>query len=266
MAAPSSRARYDGSGATLGVITRLAADGVYLELPRVAAGYEYGPAPSAAGTLLEGDTVVVTFLDDNPDTPLVIARIAGDVPELPAGGALGDVLTRTAPTVAGWAPVPAPPTPAGLAPTGALLPYAGAAAPTGWLLAQGQLVDQAAYPALYAVLGATYDPGPVAAGKFTLPDLRGRTMVGRDGVTFANLGQAGGEVTHVLTPAEMPSHTHATKLVNGSTAQANYAYANAGTSSNSGFSSGADVGGATGGGGAHNNMPPYLTVNHIIRT
>ena len=53
----------------------------------------------------------------------------------------------------------------GLVP-GIVVPYAGTAAPTGWLLCYGQAVSQATYPALYTVLGTTY--GVDSGGNFTL--------------------------------------------------------------------------------------------------
>jgi microcystin-dependent protein len=71
-------------------------------------------------------------------------------------------------------------------PPGALSPYAGTVAPTGWLLCYGQEVLITAYPDLYDVLGATY--GVATSGYFKLPDMRGRVVAGQDdmGGTSAN--------------------------------------------------------------------------------
>lgn len=79
MASPRTRSSgSDSAGTTLGTVTGLDPDGgVYLELPRVAAGYQYGPALSTVAGLAVGDSVVVGFIDDNPDTPVVLGRIGG---------------------------------------------------------------------------------------------------------------------------------------------------------------------------------------------
>lgn len=80
-----------------------------------------------------------------------------------------------------------------LIPMGAVLPYAGATAPTGWALCYGQELAVATYPALDALLGTTYGDrtdgaGGAGASHFRVPDLRGRVVAGQDdmGGTSAN--------------------------------------------------------------------------------
>jgi len=79
-------------------------------------------------------------------------------------------------------------------PAGVIQAFAGAAAPSGWALCDGAVLDQATYPKLYAALGATWDtfahpvdgtPG-VAGGQFALPNLKGLYLAGE--------GNAGGDV------------------------------------------------------------------------
>lgn len=85
------------------------------------------------------------------------------------------------------------------------------------------------------------------------------------GSTYA-AGTTGGEATHTLTTDEMPSHTHSLK-------RPALVYYSGGDGSIPGGSSwiGSDQVGAskvtdTGGGAAHNNMPPYLAVYVWKRT
>ena len=56
-------------------------------------------------------------------------------------------------------------------PTGTVVAFAGASAPTGWLLCNGATLLKADYPDLATVLGTTYGPGD--STHFVLPDLRG---------------------------------------------------------------------------------------------
>lgn len=62
-----------------------------------------------------------------------------------------------------------------MAPAGMIGTFAGAAAPTGWLKANGAQVSKEAYPSLYAAIGDIYTPAgqSPASGSFFLPDLRG---------------------------------------------------------------------------------------------
>lgn len=69
-------------------------------------------------------------------------------------------------------------------PPGAVTMYAGAAAPTGWLLCDGSSVLRATYPDLFAAIGTAY--GSVDGTHFTLPNFvnrvpRGNTRVASGG-------------------------------------------------------------------------------------
>jgi len=61
-------------------------------------------------------------------------------------------------------------------PIGAMIDYAGATAPLGWLLCDGTVVTIAAYPRLFAVIGNRY--GGDGSTNFALPDSRGRVLAG----------------------------------------------------------------------------------------
>lgn len=153
-------------------------------------------------------------------------------------------------------------------PTAAILPYAGTTAPLGYLLCAGQEVSRTTYAALFAVIGTTFGAGN-GSTTFNLPDLRGRFPLGKDnmGGTPANrvanaqadiLGGFEGEELHILILAEIPAHTHSYSI---------HSSGGSGMTENgSGNGNVAASTGSAGGGAAHNNMPPYLTLNYIIKT
>lgn len=61
------------------------------------------------------------------------------------------------------------------APTGTIVMYGAAAAPTGWLKCDWTSYVTTDYPDLYALIGYTYGND---AGKFRVPDFRGRAPIG----------------------------------------------------------------------------------------
>lgn len=71
-------------------------------------------------------------------------------------------------------------------------------------------------------------------------------------------GSTGGEATHTLTIDEIPSHTHQVKI------SADTGWNSIGKSGGTESTNGASY--PTGGGQAHNNMPPYLAVYMWKRT
>lgn len=131
-------------------------------------------------------------------------------------------------------------------------------APTGFLLCDGSAVSRTTYSGLFAVIGTTWGAGD-GSTTFNLPDLRFRFPLGRAASgTGSTLAGTGGAENHTLTVAEIPSHTHWTTAwtTGGGTVEPIFSSTNAANQINTG---------ATGGGGAHNNMPPWIAVNYIIR-
>lgn len=77
--------------------------------------------------------------------------------------------------------------------TGVVLPYAGASAPSGWLLCFGQSLLRSDYPELFANIGTTY--GSADGTHFNVPDLRGRLPACKDDMG----GSAAGRLNITLT-------------------------------------------------------------------
>lgn len=143
-------------------------------------------------------------------------------------------------------------------PSGTVSPFAGSSAPSGWLLCDGSAVSRTTYADLFSVIDETYGVGD-GSTTFNVPDLKGRVPVGYDSgqTEFDALGETGGEKEHTLTEAEMPSHTHDLGISKGGTGST-YGVGNT-------FGVGTSTSGSTGGDTAHENMPPYITMNYIIK-
>ncbi len=169
-----------------------------------------------------------------------------------------------------------------LIPTATILPYAGQwTSPQGFLTCNGDVVLISEYQNLYNIIGETYNIGGESSGEFRLPDLRGRAPIGvvpTNVTTFGtlirakSLGDASGSETHTLTINEMPSHTH-TSNTNAPTLGFVQRTGSNTLVTSDGSAGELDLVNATnlvidntGGGAAHNNMQPYLTVNYIIKT
>jgi len=158
---------------------------------------------------------------------------------------------------------------------GLIFPFAGDTAhiPDGSLLCDGSSYLRADFPDLFTVIGTTY--GATDGTHFNVPDLLGRTVVGvgsGSGLSPYTLGQQGGEETHVITTAELASHSHTdighthvegnaapTAITIGVGAPAPSAVPTVGVTGvgNSNITN-------TGGNSAHNNIQPYTALNYII--
>lgn len=143
-------------------------------------------------------------------------------------------------------------------------------APKGWALCNGQLLPINQNQGLFALLGTTY--GGNGQTTFALPDLRGRVPLHFSNEFF--LGQQAGETAHTLSMQEMPAHTHlvaATTNPGSLTTPATNTGMAASTARDKQFSSDPPAAlmapntvSNLGGSQAHQNMPPYLTINFII--
>lgn len=90
----------------------------------------------------------------------------------------------------------------------------------------------------------------------------GKVLVGLDSgdTDFDTVGETGGSKTHTLTVDEMPSHTHTVGIHDANNGGAG-ANAQRGITTDSTLTSS-----STGGGSAHNNVQPYITVYMWRRT
>jgi len=122
-------------------------------------------------------------------------------------------------------------------PIGAILPYAGASAPYGFLFCDGGEVERGKFSDLYDIIGTVYNGNDplVGVNTFRIPDLRGRFALGRDnmdnGITVPNstggyveggggamgrvsgtepqnVGQGSGASTQTLLTRNLPDHEH----------------------------------------------------------
>ncbi len=149
--------------------------------------------------------------------------------------------------------------------------FAGNYAPQGWELCDGRALSVSDYQILYALIGTTYGGNQVS---FNLPDLRGRLPIGRS--TNRPQGTAGGVETVVLTPAQLPSHTHVANAnkdlaSSAGTVPTNAFWGNSGTMAHyQEFAAASLVPmsdaavSSVGGGVAHENVMPSFVVNFII--
>lgn len=142
---------------------------------------------------------------------------------------------------------------------GYIIPFVTADPPAGVLPCDGSTYLRGDYPNLYAELDSFFI---IDSDHFSVPDLRGRTVVGAgngSGLSSRSVGSVGGEENHTLDEGEIPSHSHSIPatitslvvapgeitaltpipLISGST-------------------------GSTGGSGSHNNMQPFYSLNYGI--
>lgn len=150
------------------------------------------------------------------------------------------------------------------APTGTIIDFAAASAPTGYLACNGSAVSRASYATLFGVIGTTWGAGD-GTTTFNVPNFNRRTAVGSGGSATSTLsntvGSTGGAETHTMSISEMPAHTHS-YIIPAPQAQGY----SGGNSINAGNLSSSQTSGSTGGGVAFNIMQPSAVVLKCIKT
>ena len=122
-------------------------------------------------------------------------------------------------------------------PIGAIVPYAGSTAPSGYLFCDGSEIERAKFSDLFDIIGNGYNGTAALVGvnTFRVPDLRGRFPLGKDNMDNAGtvpivtggyvdagggtagrvpdvqatiLGGAAGQSSIALTLSNLPEHSH----------------------------------------------------------
>lgn len=142
-------------------------------------------------------------------------------------------------------------------------------APKGWAHANGQILSVGQNPALFSLFGVMY--GGDGQTTFGIPNLQGGVPVHPGDHAHFKQGSRGGAARITLGVQEIPAHTHTLTVSRNnatSTDPANLAPAVAGANiyGDPGVTNYFDPSAvpSSGGGRAHNNMPPYLVVNWCV--
>lgn len=163
---------------------------------------------------------------------------------------------------------------------GLIMMYPSLTPPVGWLSCNGAAVSRTTYANLFALISTTFGSGD-GTTTFNLPNMQDRFPAGV-GFSYA-VGNSGGATQVTLDANSMPSHAHSgatfssgdhnhPREVGGNLAASGSSWNPAGTGTPdtptgiSGDHNHSLSINAAGGGQAHENRPPYLALNFIIKT
>lgn len=203
---------------------------------------------------------------------------------VPPNGYIGQVLAKKSNTSNDVEWVSADNRAPSSAPVGTIIAFGGATAPAGYLLCDGAAYSRTTYSELFNVIGTSYGTGD-GSTTFNVPNLTGKFPLGKSG--SYSLASTGGEANVTLTTNQIPAHTHGSKSITGQVGQVLVPSDNGYTSDSLYFETKDNVAypssesgtarrrviklnathehDSVGGGAFHNNMPPYLTINYIIK-
>ena len=180
-----------------------------------------------------------------------------------------------------------------IVPVGTIWPYAGVVnatnkpLPVGWLFCDGSELSTTTYLELYSVIGEFHGI-PSTPGKFKLPDLRCRFVMGYNSTTSTfkpnfgkffgtslRFGELNGNFTHSLTLDQMTSHNHECTLTRsympllahpGSQVEQNQRDRSKSRTYSDLVQPTLDLAAEYVGGSAfHNSTPPYVAMHYIIK-
>ena len=141
-------------------------------------------------------------------------------------------------------------------PVGSVVEWTGTQTPQNWLLCDGREVSRTTYSELFAAIGTVWGAGD-GSTSFNIPDYRDKFVLGAGG--DVDLAETGGEKEVTLTVEQIPPHIH--ELYCSSTGGNDSSLQRV---TNHGLWD-ANKTKSTGGGQAHNNMPPYVGTYYIIK-
>ena len=153
-------------------------------------------------------------------------------------------------------------------PLGVVEMYSGSTIPENYGVCDGQALSKDLYADLYQVIGTRFNKADTASNMFCLPDLRGRFIVGQGAdADYNTIGNTGGEKRHTLTVAEMPAHAHSLDdaYYSENVGQGQRQYGSGDSDNDNDIITRRINTYNTGGGGSHENRPPYFVLFYIMR-
>jgi microcystin-dependent protein len=144
-------------------------------------------------------------------------------------------------------------------PPGVVVEFGTTTIPGGFLACDGAAVSRTTYAALFAAIGILHGAGD-GSTTFNVPLLTDRIIVGQNtaDADFDTVGETGGAATVTLDATMLATHNHG-----------NVPYCTATSAGNAGATgiekTGDTVTGSYGGGGAHNNLGPYIKLAFGIK-